>query len=398
MILSECKLAKINEEIHALKLDIARLCCHASKVSAHQIIPENLLLRDCLAPNQTSIQFVEILPTDVCNHRCSWCFTATSRTTFSLSTELAFNRLTDFMANGGQSVLFSGGGEPLLWRPLVEPDNIFENRTVINWLSSAGVTSSLITNGVYLQKFVENNLQSLPSMGFIRISLDACDAQTYMVRHGTKKRDFDRTLCAIKNLVALRGGAPTPAIGLSFVVDELSGLNTGEGDMQNISALVKQLGVDFVQFKHLNTSHQSTADAEMFRLKDDSSTYDWGAAELWIHRYKSPRPRSTCAIPMISQVLGARGCHHACCHTQHVALHPGSAMGFPGTLIQDCDSPACRHVNLNDLVLNLQNSKHEMLLALSRLKSSLLAHGFHPYRFFPSAPELVEILPRKGIT
>lgn len=389
---------QVNEEIDALKLDIARLSRTVAQVTAQQIIPENLLLRDCLVSGQAGIQFIEVLPTDICNHRCSWCFTAMSRSKFSLSSELAFNRLSDFVANGGQSVLFSGGGEPLLWRSLVEPDNMFGNQTVVSWLSTAGVSSSLITNGVYLQEFVENNSQSLSSMGFIRVSLDACDSQSYMMLHGTKKEDFDRVIRAIENLIALRDDAPTPAIGLSFVVDEESDRNTGDGDMQKISSLVKQLGIDFVQFKHLNTNYGAVADEEMLRLKDVSEAYEWGAAELWIHRYKNPRPRSTCAIPMVSQALGASGHWHACCHTQHVALQQGSAVGFSGALIQDCDSQTCRYVNLNDLVLKLQNTQHERLLALCRLKSSLLTHGFHPYRFFPSSPELVEILPRREIT
>jgi sulfatase maturation enzyme AslB (radical SAM superfamily) len=132
-----------NGETAFLSEKIALLCHRKAPVSAQQLIPENLLLRECLNPNASGLQFLEVLPNDVCNHDCIWCFTSDSRSKNVLPPGQLRARLEGFITHGGQSVLLSGGGEPLFYRPLTEPQAEFDNDTAVGWLAANGIAVGL---------------------------------------------------------------------------------------------------------------------------------------------------------------------------------------------------------------------------------------------------------------
>lgn len=359
-----------------------------ARVSARQIIPENFLLHGDVS--SSGIRFLEVLPQDICSHRCSWCFTTSSRTSQHLDAYQAFVRLTAFARSGGKSVLFSGGGEPLLCRYLVEPYGIFGHETIIQWLDKLGLVSAVITNGVNLSRFIEHNRLAVTKMAFIRISLDAYDSKLYAQRHQTSEREFERVLKGIRRLVDLRGVGYQPAIGISFVVSRHSGIEPTERDVNGVARLSRSLAVDFVQFKHAHIAGKRAADKTMQHLYALCEETYWGRTEYWVHRYRAPRPRSLCVVPTVAQVLGAGNTRYPCCHRQDAPLPgQGTGPGFEEAEIADCSSNICRYRSLNDTLLEARSGTSQTLKAFDRLKRSLMLHGFHPYRLFPSAPDLV---------
>ena len=79
-----------------------------------------------------------------------------------------FEIVDDILAMGVKAVTFSGGGEPLIYRPL--PD-------VVEKLSVGGVRVATLTNGVNLKA---RNADAFAAHGtWIRVSIDACDNASY---------------------------------------------------------------------------------------------------------------------------------------------------------------------------------------------------------------------------
>ena len=57
-----------------------------------------------------------IHPTDVCNHRCPWCWF--DRTSASVDMRRTIHTVDALVASGITEVIVSGGGEPLLHRDI----------------------------------------------------------------------------------------------------------------------------------------------------------------------------------------------------------------------------------------------------------------------------------------
>lgn len=379
-----------NDPVAGLEEDIRSLCADSTAISRQQFVPENALLGRCLKPEASGPHFLEVLPTDLCNHACRWCFTTGSRSSRLVGSRLLRNRLEAFLDGGGRTVLLSGGGEPLLYKPLSEPSAEFEGTTAVGWLARRGTAVGVITNGVFLDKFLTVNARFIDAMAFVRISLDAYTPVGHELLHKARPGDFARILGAIREVVRMRGHSRTPAVGCSFLVDAASGLNSATRDFESIDLLAADLGVDFVQIKHTHCGHRDVADAEMV---DAGITLDRLPArhhQWWIHRYLDSKGETRCLVPEVAQVLRSDGRRSPCCHLQHFALEEPdlSVGGFSAFSVAGCSSDACRYVSMNGLLQTLERGA-ERVAALERLKQSLERHGFHPYRLFPSSPDLV---------
>lgn len=380
-----------NDLVAGLERDIRSLCAQSAAISRQQFVPENALLGRCLNPEASGPHFLEVLPTDLCNHACGWCFTTGSRSTRVVGSQLLRSRLEAFLVGGGRTVLLSGGGEPLLFKPLSETSAEFEGTTAVGWLARRGVAVGLITNGVFLDRFLSANGRFVEAIAFVRVSLDAYTPAGHEALHQARPGDFARILGAIRELVRIRGHSRTPAIGCSFLIDAASEMNSTTQDFEAIDLLAADLGVDFVQMKHTHCRHQDLADAEMV---DAGSTLDHLPKrhhQWWIHRYLDSKGETRCLVPEVAQVLRSDGRRSPCCHLQRFAFEePDSSVeGFSAFSVTGCTSDACRYVSMNRLLQTLERGVSERVASLERLKHSLERHGFHPYRLFPSSPDLV---------
>jgi len=376
-------------EVLALQHEIRTLCLELSPISARQIIPENILLPSCMADQLCGPAFLEILPTDICNQGCNWCFTASSRSRRTLQADQLRKRLDLFIAGGGKAILFSGGGEPLLYQPLLHATPEFDGQTVIEWLANRNISIGLITNGVFLEQFINANSKWTSTLAFIRVSLDACNPAEYALRHCVKPSDFKRSTDGIKAAIASRAERSTPAVGVSFVIDGNSGMNSKFSDINTIQKWTAELGVDYAQLKHIHIRKEEAADALMQRISKWIGEFEYGQPEYWVHRYLSSRASSHCRLPLAGQLLRADGARSPCCHLQGKSVpEQDTAAGFSLFTVQNCSSSTCRYVSMNRLLENMGTRLTDHIKALLRLKQSLEKDGFHPYRLFPSAPDL----------
>ena len=111
--------------------------------------------------------------------------------------------------------------------------------------------------------------------------------------------------------------------------------------------------------------------------------------ELWIHRYLSSSAESECVVPMVAQVLNSDASRSPCCHLQGVSMPSLElAEGFAPFTVKGCKSSVCRYVSMNRMLREAARTRSAHIAALERLKQSLKQCGFHPYRLFPSAPDL----------
>ena len=377
--------------IAGLERDIRSLCAESARISRQQFVPENALLGRCLRPEASGPHFLEVLPTDLCNHACGWCFTTGSRSTGVVDSRLLRTRLEAFLESGGRTVLLSGGGEPLLFKPLSVPSAEFEGTTAVGWLARKGATVGVITNGVFLDRFLTANEKFIDAIAFIRVSLDAYTPAGHEVFHQAGPGDFARTLSAIREIIRMRGQSRTPAVGCSFLVDAALGLNSAIQDFESIDFLAANLGVDFVQIKHTHCPHKDFADAQMVRVGNILDRLPKRNHQWWIHRYLDSKGETRCLVPEVAQVLRSDGRRSPCCHLQRFALEEPdlSIEGFSAFSVVGCSSDVCRYVSTNRFLQTLERGELEQVAALERLKHSLECHGFHPYRLFPSSPDLV---------
>ena len=369
------------------------------RVSASQIVPSNVALLwddDFLESNSTvhstnHVRSVEINPTDACNHACGWCFTSKHRNTQILPTWKLRHYLDNFTSHGGRSIHFSGGGEPLLYKPLVEASADFDGLSVLEYGLNCGLAVGVITNGVYLTKLEAHLGVRVTELAFVRVSLDATTSEEYKRAHESRAGDFASVVESIRSLLLLRGPAVTPAIGISFIVDAVHGINATPKALMQIAKLSTSMGVDFVQIKHVHTADAVCAQRLMERIHSWCMSFNelWGSTEFWVHQYDTPKPQLVCRMPRMSQVLGASGERYPCCHRfGDSTFYSGAPFESVGKTATECLAPVCRHQSVNYAVDQALGNSRARIELREGLRTSLERDGFHPYRLFPSAPRL----------
>jgi len=239
----------------------ALLRLRLSRLSAAQLIPENVFLYpDCLAPT-SPLRAVEIDPFEACNHRCAWCFTEPFRHSASARDEDLAGYLRRFVEQGGVAVHYSGGGEPLLHKAFSRNSDAYDGRTLLEYTCALGLTAGLITNGVLLNELP--SLSRLPTLALVRVSLDAADADCHQSRHGCGRSDFARICDALQAILKCRGRNIAPAIGASFIVDPQRRQFVERQELMAMRDVAVGLGLDFVQIKHVHVADADVADEQM---------------------------------------------------------------------------------------------------------------------------------------
>lgn len=348
------------------------------KISAHQLIPENLLFYR----GEEGIIEVEIDPIDQCNQNCYWCFTASKRSTRRLN-EIYLKRYLDSLPSPifPINIIISGGGEPLLYKPLHSNSKYFEDKSILEYYSGK-FNFGLITNGTLIHKLFLNELWK--QFSFIRISLDAHNPTDYSKTHKVKRLEFTNVCENISELTKLKGDVHIPAIGVSFIVDPVNKVNHTLVSIKEIAVLCKHLQVDFAQIKHVHTDNTELAQEQMHKIHQFCMNGDWGGCEFWVQHYKKPIPYSHCYITQRIQAIGGKGEKYPCCHLygQTKYLDQNNPISEP-KIIHNCQSSVCRYRSVNEIYRELGTEKN-----WESLIGNIKNHGFHPYRLNPTAPKL----------
>src|SRR3989344_4128835 len=124
--------------------------------------------------------YIEFSPAGACNHRCTFCAVdyIGYKTRF-LETNTLKERLTEMGELGVRSIMYAGEGEPLLHKDLAE---------IIVHTKESGIDVAITTNATPMsEKFLR---QSLPSITWIKASINSGRAETYAQIHKTKAEHF----------------------------------------------------------------------------------------------------------------------------------------------------------------------------------------------------------------
>ena len=213
----------IKESVKGLNLDSTNLIYHPERVS------EWLVKRDCFPI------YIEIGPTNRCNHRCSFCaldWVKKDRT--DIDKEIMLSCLENMAEHGVKSVMFAGEGEPLLHREIYE---------FIRHAKKEGLDVSLTTNGVLFSQ--DRAEKCLPYFSWLRFSVDAGTPKTYAKIHGTRKEDFRRVMGNIEEAVRIKRklGLKT-TIGIQLLL-----MQENAAEVYNLAERIKELGADNMQVK-----------------------------------------------------------------------------------------------------------------------------------------------------
>lgn len=357
-----------------------------SKISAAQLIPENLLLYDF--EQTTHIYQVEIDPIDFCNHNCEWCFTSDFRHDKKILLSDLKKYLTAFCNSGGKSVVFSGGGEPLLYKEIYSANREFENKSICKYLIEKEISVGIITNGSLLSNLFNSDF-SITDLGFVRVSLDATNEASHAKLHDTAKSDYTKIIYNIEKLLKLRSNQFTPAIGISYVVDSFNNINFCREQIADINALACNLNVDFVQFKHIHTNEKGSATTNMNTVHSHCVEMNWNDTEFWVQTYDSANSALQCLISQYIQSVGNQSKIFPCCHLFGRTEFLEQDTFLPkGKIITNCDNKVCRYNEMNKILLDDFTKKKETHIQV--LKASLIKVGFHPYRYCPTAPNILK--------
>lgn len=180
---------------------------------------------------------VRIKPTNRCCHNCSWCVYRHSfsgmHETCNRTDEIPYEKLsgiiTDLVRLGTKTVIFSGGGEPLVYTKILG---------AMLQCQSGGLGYAMITNGQLLCGHVAD---VLADADWIRISMDYWDGDSFMASRGTL--GFD-TLCS--NVADFAARDMRSQLGANFVVTK-----DNYEHLYEATKLMIDIGIGSVRFSPL---------------------------------------------------------------------------------------------------------------------------------------------------
>ncbi|ARJ66512.1 radical SAM protein [Magnetospirillum sp. ME-1] len=188
---------------------------------------------------------IRIKPTNRCNHNCWYCAYRTDDLklgedmdeSHAIPEAKMFEITEDIIEMGVKAVTFSGGGEPLLYKPL--PD-------VIDRLAAGGVKVATLTNGANLKGRMAEAFAKHGT--WVRISVDAWDDASYVKSRGAKPGEFGKLL---DNIKAFTDTGTKCVLGISFIVGQENHTRLAE-----IAQLFKQAGANHVKMSGAIVSNE----------------------------------------------------------------------------------------------------------------------------------------------
>lgn len=218
---------------------------------------------------------VRVKPTNMCNHNCWYCAYRTDDLLLggemlekdSIPEARMLALAKEFVEIGVKAVTFSGGGEPLLYKPL--PD-------VIEILAAGGIRVAALSNGSNLKGRVADVFARHGT--WVRISLEAWDNKSYTKSRGAKPNDFSRLL---DNMREFTSRDTKCVLGVSLIVSQDNADHVAE-----ICALMKDCGVNHVKVSGAVVSNDAAGNnAYHLPIKDEVARQLGQAMQLGDSRF-----------------------------------------------------------------------------------------------------------------
>lgn len=172
--------------------------------------------------------YVEVSPTGICQHRCTFCAIAYLGYKSDFIDPVIFHdRAKEMGAAGIKAIMFGGEGEPTV-HPKI---NIMVGSCI-----SSGIDVAFTTNGALLDR-----LAALPACKWVKVSLNAGTRETYAKVHRTKEKDWDTVWANLRAAVKRKGEC---TLGVQMVL-----LPENEHELPLLQKLCDDAGVDYLVAK-----------------------------------------------------------------------------------------------------------------------------------------------------
>jgi radical SAM protein with 4Fe4S-binding SPASM domain len=179
---------------------------------------------------------VVIHPTNACNAKCPMCRYADLReTNETIPLDTMKSVITELGKLGTKSIIFSGGGEPIIYQGLSE---------AIELAASYGIKIGLVTNLIRISPKLMNVI--VDNLSWVRVSINAATPTAYEVVQGMDPSVWPRLMENLKNMVETRSkrNESKLVIGGSFIVQK--GNYKEVGDFLD---LCTELGLDYAMYR-----------------------------------------------------------------------------------------------------------------------------------------------------
>ncbi len=256
--------------------------------------------------------YVEISPSGICNHHCSFCafdYVGYQKNFLSLPT---MERIVPEMAKlGVKSILCSGEGEPLLNKNIIPMTKL---------VAESGIDIAFASNSALMgKKFVE---QALPHITWFKASISAGTRETYAKIQGTRAEDFDRVINNLKYAVQWRDkNGLNCTLGAQILL-----LPENAGEVLTLAKICRDdIGLDYlvvkpysqhqlsITDKHQNIDYQKLNKADLLTEEVDSDTFSLLWRENTIAKTSQSKNYNTCqAIPFFYAHITAGGDVYGC--------------------------------------------------------------------------------------
>ena len=189
---------------------------------------------------------IRIKPTNRCNHNCSYCSYQNSygqlgkdmQVQDEIPLEKMHEIIDDCGAMGVKALTFSGGGEPLLYKGLMD---------ILEKCSSLGISTAILTNGVLLKDALLRI--AMDTCSWVRISMDGWDRDSYSKYRKCKPEDFDQLMKNIEFAAANPGNC---VLGVNIIVD-----GDNATHIYDLVKMVHDLGVKSIKISPCIVSNDS---------------------------------------------------------------------------------------------------------------------------------------------
>ncbi len=194
---------------------------------------------------------VRIKPTNVCAHHCSYCAYRSDNLQLGETMDerdqipewKMFEVLEDLDEIGVQAITFSGGGDPLYYKPILG---------VVKWLAGSPIRFATLTNGARLSGELAEMFSRYGT--WVRVSIDGWDDDSYAQYRGIRIGEFSKL---VDNLSAFSKLGGTCHLGVSLIVDRQNIAHIGD-----LLRRLQDVGVDSVKISPCVISNVGSKNTE----------------------------------------------------------------------------------------------------------------------------------------
>lgn len=205
------------------------------KIDSHKLIYHVNRVNDWLSGKNIYPVYMEISPCGSCNHRCLYC--ALDFMEYQprfLDKDVLRERLFEMGRLGVKSIMYAGEGEPFLHWGMDE---------IISNTKKARMDVAVTTNGVLFDKRLCD--ATLPSLSWIKVSIDAGKKATYAKVHRTKPQDFEKVIENMAYAAKLKQRKRLScALGMQIVL-----LPDNHKEVVPLAKKAKDIGMDYLAVK-----------------------------------------------------------------------------------------------------------------------------------------------------